>query len=792
MQSLENPDQIAQPKGGFFARHKYWQSFCCCALVATAILLPLAIVDGGFFHYAGDFNSQQITFYTYMNGFVKSDGTFSWATDLGSGALNTYSFYLLGSPFFWLSTLFPQNWIPYLMAPFLVLKIAIAGGGAYLYLSRYAKNKDFAVVAACLYALSGFTFYNVFFNHFLDVVALFPYLLWSLDATIYDKKRGYFGVLVAINFINNYFFFVGQVVFICIYFFCKLFSGAYRLDRKLFGCLAIETLLGAGMGMILAWPAFLSLIQNPRVSQIHSGYDLLLYQTVQQYFAILVSWLLPPDIPYMSSLWGDAVVRWTSLTAYLPVCSLAGVLAYWSARGATWVKRVLFVCAICALVPVLNSAFYALNSSFYARWYYMPILIMALASMIALEDTTISLRKGTNTVFALTLATLAFALVPSYDSTQGSWSLGELENEAQYFMVFLLGISGIILFMWVNNYWRGTAVYARRLLAVVLAFSFVYGACHIAIGKFGQWHSDADLVDQYLGATALEEQLPDTEDYRIDTYQTQKNLAMWMDMSGLQCFNSTVTPSILTFYESVGVQRNVSSMPDIELYALRSLLGVRYTILPASEEESFLAEGLAGWARTLEAEGFVVYENENWLPLAYTYEYYVTETQASRVLSDLQSNLYLRAILLTDTQIAALQQAGVTALTKVSNNALGVFDYETYTQDVAARASMACDSFTMTEEGFVTTITLSEANLVFLAVPYDDGFTALVNGEEVELWNVDNGLMAVLCPAGANEIVVTYQADGFAESQILFGVSALLYLLYLGGHLVLKRRYQAD
>ena len=26
-----------------------------------------------------------------------------------------------------------------------------------------------------------------------------------------------------------------------------------------------------------------------------------------------------------------------------------------------------------ALVPVLNSAFYALNSSYYARWYYMPI-----------------------------------------------------------------------------------------------------------------------------------------------------------------------------------------------------------------------------------------------------------------------------------------------------------------------------------------------------------------------------------------------------------------------------------
>ena len=57
--------------------------------------LPFYIIDGGFFHYAGDFNSQQISFYRYMNGFIKGAGypdsaftsvhnTFSWATDLAA------------------------------------------------------------------------------------------------------------------------------------------------------------------------------------------------------------------------------------------------------------------------------------------------------------------------------------------------------------------------------------------------------------------------------------------------------------------------------------------------------------------------------------------------------------------------------------------------------------------------------------------------------------------------------------------------------------------------------------
>ncbi len=106
------------------AKDRFWRAVVLCALTAAVFFLPFYIMDGGFFHYAGDFNSQQISFYRYMNGFLKGAGypdstfagaprnTFSWATDLGSGAMNAYSFYLYGSPFFWLSVLLPQRWLP--------------------------------------------------------------------------------------------------------------------------------------------------------------------------------------------------------------------------------------------------------------------------------------------------------------------------------------------------------------------------------------------------------------------------------------------------------------------------------------------------------------------------------------------------------------------------------------------------------------------------------------------------------------------------------------------------------
>ena len=69
-------------------------------------------------------------------------------------------------------------------------------------------------------------------------------------------------------------------------------------------------------------------------------------------------------------------------------------------------------------------------------------------------------------------------------------------------------------------------------------------------------------------------------------------------------------------------------------------------------------------------------------------------------------------------------------------------------QDCADRRASACSVFQMTNSGFHAEITLDTANLVFFSVPYDDGFTATVNGHEADILRVDEGLMAVLCPAG--------------------------------------------
>lgn len=760
----------------------YLLAFFYSAAAAALIFLPFVIVDGGFFQNAGDYNSQQISFYHYVNEFVKtSAGQWSWNTDIGSSIVNSYSFYLLGSPFFWLSCLFPASWSPYLMTPLFILKFGVAGLAAYTWLRRYTKGQNAAVLGACLYALSGFMVYNTFFNHFLDCVALFPFLLWSLDEFVLEKRRAVFPLFVALNLLNNYFFFAGQIVFLFLYFFIRLFTRSYRVRLKEFFLLAFESLLGCAMGCVLAWPAVLSLAENPRTVNLSSGFGFLLYGRVQQYFAILTSLILPPDPTYLPNIFTDCVIKHTSMTAYLPVVGIAGVLAYIHLKPRCWMTRLMQTCLVMALVPALNSAFYAMNSSYYARWYYMPILIMCAATVRAVEDERADLERGLKIVTVLTTIYIVFAVVPKEED--GVWSLGVVQDQAQFWLMLFTALLGIVLFFLALRTARTRPALVRRLFAAVLGFSVFYAVVHISLSKFPQWEGDAELKTQYYAAESVD--WPDDGFFRADTYGTFDNLGLWMEPTSLQFFNSTVSPSIMDFYPRLGVKRDVSSKPEQDLYALRGLLGVKY-IFTTNEKASEFAQnyGQYGYVYAFEDDTFTYYENLNCLPMGFAYDKYILMNDLEAMTESSRSLMLVRAVGLTEEQ--AQRFAGI--LTLAGDTDKQRLTYDAYVEDVAARKAQGVSSFEADGSGFTAAITLEKESLVFFSVPFDEGFTATVNGVETEIERVSGGMCAVVCPAGESTIVFTYMTPGFVPACTVAGCAAAVWAAYAGAQIVKKRR----
>lgn len=784
--------QLTLPK----EKSRYGRVFLLCFLVAAALFLPHCIADavwgGGYFHYAGDFNDQQINFYQYANNFVKQGGTFSWATDLGSGFVNAYSFYLLGSPFFWLTLWVPSRLMPWMMVPLLCLKMALAGGGGYLWARRWVRSEDWSMVAGCLYAFSGFTVYNIFFNHFLDVVALFPYMLASLDDAVLDGKRGRFPFWVALNLVNNYFFFAGQAVFLILYFLCMLAGRAYKIGPRRFAVLAGETLLGCAMGCVLLIPAGLSLIQNPRTIDPYNGYGYLLYGNSQQYGAILYSAFLMPDAPYFRDMFQEGILKHTSMTAYLPLVGIAGGIAFCRGRRSHPFTYIMKACILCAFVPVLNSAFYALNSSYYARWYYMPVLVLCGATAYVLARPHLSeqqVPRAWRVVALVTLSAAAFALVPNTDE-EGNFQLGVVDLQPRFWGIFAVSVLGVLLFWVLWKLARNRRGWAKAMLAGVLAFSFFYGTVHLSLTKYPQWGTDSDLIaETYDSVAELDELLPEDAFYRLDAYGAHSNLGLWFDKSCLQFFNSTVAPSIMEFYPEVGVTRDVNSKPDAQNYALRGLLSVRYTLVAKDSADDWDGENLSGWTLCGQTSAYDVYQNDNWVPMGFTYDFYVTKAQLDTVPEKERAQILMRALLLDEDQIETY--AGL--LDPLPEEELEDRTANRYAEDCADRRAGGVVEFAANRSGFTAHTNYADQELVFFSVPYDDGFTATVNGVPAVIEKVDNGLMAVLVPAGDADIEFTYQTPGLALSAriSLAGVAVYgVYLLFL--YRTRKRKLNAE
>ena len=162
--------------------------------------------------------------------------------------------------------------------------------------------------------------------------------------------------------------------------------------------------------------------------------------------------------------------------------------------------------------------------------------------------------------------------------------------------------------------------------------------------------------------------------------------------------------------------------------------------------------------------------------MGFTYDYYVTAEQLERVGEDERAKLLCRAVLLDDDQVSAFGSL----LQLLPDDELTNRSEETYAADCTARRAGAVQEFTDTNTGFTAKTAYDQDELVFFSVPYDDGFTATINGSPAAIEKVDNGLMAVYVPAGENEIEFTYHTPGLNTSAVVSVIAIVVYAGYLG------------
>ena len=225
------------------------------------------------------------------------------------------------------------------------------------------------------------------------------------------------------------------------------------------------------------------------------------------------------------------------------------------------------------------------------------------------------------------------------------------------------------------------------------------------------------------------------------------------------------------------------SEPGVEDYALRGLLAVKYTVTPVADAADFEEKAGDDWVYWGAEGSLAVYENKYALPMAYGYEYYVTEEQFEGVPENQRANLLLRAVVLSEEQISAWGDV----LAPLPEDLLGGFSKEAYHQDVVDRQIQGAAQVSLDSRGLSARFNLQEETVVLLAVPWDPGFTVTVNGEETPVEKVDGGLCAVRIPAGEVDLRLDHFTFGLGQSLAAAALSVALF----AGYLVWHRRRKA-
>lgn len=850
----------------------YFKLFAGGILLYLIMVLPFLVYHDGIFFYYGDYNVQQVPFYILAHRAVRN-GTFFWNSgiDLGSSMGGAFSFYLWGSPFFWLTILFPEKWIPYMLPVMMSLKCGTAMCTSYAWIRTQTKTSRAAVIGALLYTFSGFQACNIVFQHFHDATAFFPLYLLAFDRAVQKKKWTGFTLMTALMSVINYYFFFGQVIFIVIYYIVRY---AVHQNLKKTGKQIIGLLLNGALGLLCVSfflvQSLSGIMGNSRLDNHISGIDMLIYPDHQTPLAILKAMFMIPDLVARGTVFSSDNIRNGSLACYIPCFALSGVIAYFmegKMKGArNWKKHLILVCLVMAFIPVLNSLFSALNDGYYARWFYMPLLVMVCMTGEVLErPDPKALRIGTLISSAITAGFLIYCAWPVSVNGRATW-FGRSEYTYLLRTEFLGTVVQLAVLIWLVFVYEPYVNGSRRIRKTkeelpsvsiennsmkknsreeILIETSTDGdfageislkkssieknsldespaeehsmeessagkaAVEMKGRKLGQNRKPGVTIVQlimviaccmittmsvlfngnsliaYTGGVKWKQQMldnvPELPGYdsfaRIETDNTSTNYDMVWGIPTIHCFNSTVNPSIFSFYLQIGMRRTVESTLPMERVGARAMLSMKYYLENSlvTPEKTFEDKGgLIGYTFTNQSDGYKIYTNEHFIPMGFTYDHYITKDNYDALSkSGAADRMLVRDIILTQEQ----KEKYGDLLIEDTGAVTELLDDDTFLAACDARAATACTDFRFTNRGFEATADLPSENLVFFSVPYDKGFRAWVDGEEVTVECVDDGLMAIDVPAGQHSIVFTYLPYGLIPCVLISAGAACLIVI---------------
>ena len=720
-----------------------------CLITSFLTFIYFIIKGEGVFVTTADFNLQNIPFTTAMHRAVAEGGfdSFSWNLDLGSSTIQGYSFYNLGSPFFWLSMLFPAEAYPFVVGWMYMLKYTVAGCLAFFYFKRFVRNPKLAIVGGVLYAFSGFSATNMMY-HFHDAIAFFPLMLIGIERYMEDRrKKGGFIVGVALNALINYFFFVQSVVFLIIYFIVRFWKKGWKENFKNIGGCLVCGILGVGMAAPLFLPGVMHILlgnnQNGSCIYINN-----LLPTSSFFLFTLKAMFFPAELQNSCSVLESA--NYSSTACYLPMVGITFVIAY-VRKHKDWLSRILLILVIMSLSPLLSGTF-LLFTGWYHRWWGALVMMMALATVLVLDKAE-EYKIVTSAIINGVLIVGMWAIIQFMPVAEGFPAL--VYREKLFIAYTLIALAGVVLCIIGAVRFK---VSHRYMICCVCVFAIMTTGLAIYEYQDGS-ESGSEYLEKFMAGVDLQ---VNDEQYR---YISEDN--MWVfpgEATGLGGFSSTRSNAIKHFDSYFDATTDIYSMNKTAIGGLAALLGGKYYVTGTVEDRPALQE--------FEINGipYYVYETDA-CPIGFAVSSFISEEELSKISVEKRGVALLSAALVSNDDIDLVSDTLNEATADSVDFERSVADY------VEENTANAVHNFDRDANGFTCTTDYDEERYVYFSVPFDNDWTLYMDGEKSDILS-SGGMMLVRVPAGEHALEFRYSTPFYRTGVVMSLISCVILVAY--------------
>lgn len=781
---------------------------------------------------------QYLPFFTdFQQKLVNSESLlYSFGGGLGYNLWATFAYYL-ASPLNLLMTAVPMEHVMDFMAYLILLKISLSGAIFAWYLAERGNGRDYLPVPfACMYALSTFMIGYYFNVMWLDSVMILPLVMKGIERITQGKSGKMFALSLFYGLYCNYYIGYMLCLFSCLYF-LVLWVGERKFRLPLFLKSGLRftwyALLSGGMAALVLLPAYIALGTTESAANSFPTKVKFYTDGITQltgHFA-----LVEPINIYDNQ---------AGVNIYCGVIVLALVLLYILDRELRFSERVSKVALMGILLLSMN--FNMLNFIWHGfhvqnglpnRFAFLYIAVLLLMGFDALKDVRSLPYWRILASWAVPLAFVAFCMQKN---------IGERAWYVYAVTLGLLAFYGIVILIVRAARDRSAAVkmtLTAALTAEMIATG-VYGVC--MNGTVGR----STYVDEQL---AYQKMMPRQEGYgeffrsEIDS-QRMRNENMFMGANGLVLFSSTMPEATVNLCRSIGMEARTNKNGYNGVTKLfNDVFGIRYVVSKTT------GDSLYQMKKVDYEEPLSLYRNDGALSLGFMVssdikQWEITDRLPMKVQDDFATLATGVPFFYTLREAYSLEEgptyiirlhpgeqtyieftenvASVTIKTPqyektVNNYNANVFNLGMVTEESKANISItykegketpvpvrvytctdaeyqavyeklaACQMKNVVADGNKVsgTITADAAGTLLLTIPYDNGWSVLVDGEETQTYRVGEALTGIDLEAGDHEISMKFTPDGLWMGSAVSIVCVLLFFIsaYVEGRTARKK-----